>query len=126
MREGPAEKPDERALADLASGCLPLLYNIVAADWDGRPAPLWRKRFARHIRGCTGCSDRSSDLIPAERLLASLPLVPVPLELAHASPGAYARLSGTRVRHVVKARSLPVSFAATCGRCTRATTSRSG
>jgi RNA polymerase sigma factor (sigma-70 family) len=58
------------------------------AGWDGRPAPLWRKRFARHIRDCAGCSARSADLIPAERLLASLPLVPVPPALAHASlPG---------------------------------------
>jgi RNA polymerase sigma factor (sigma-70 family) len=76
----------------------------LAADWDGRPAPLWRKRFARHIRGCTGCSDRSSDLIPAERLLASLPLVPVPPALAHPSPGAV----GIRAWHATKSRSLPV------------------
>ena len=58
------------------------------ADWDGRPAPLWRKRFARHIRDCAGCSARSSDLIPAERLLASLPLIPVPMALVHA-PGGF-------------------------------------
>ncbi|HEY0543040.1 MAG TPA: sigma-70 family RNA polymerase sigma factor, partial [Actinoallomurus sp.] len=63
---------------------------VLRADWDGRPAPLWRKRFARHIRDCAGCSARSSDLIPAERLLASLPLIPVPVSFAHASlPGAF-------------------------------------
>jgi len=79
----------------------------LAADWDGRPAPLWRKRFARHIRDCAGCSARSSDLIPAERLLAALPLVPVPLALAHPSlPGAFGP-GGVRARHVTKALRLP-------------------
>jgi RNA polymerase sigma factor (sigma-70 family) len=76
-------------------------------DWDGRPAPLWRKRFARHIRDCAGCSARSSDLIPAERLLASLPLVAVPASFAHANlPGAFGP-GVARARHAAKLSYLP-------------------
>ncbi|WP_374984779.1 sigma-70 family RNA polymerase sigma factor [Streptomyces fradiae] len=47
-------------------------------DWDGRPAPVWRKRVARHARGCRACGGHWADLIPAEGLLAGLALV-VPL-----------------------------------------------
>ncbi|CAL9595679.1 sigma-70 family RNA polymerase sigma factor [Streptomyces sp. enrichment culture] len=47
-------------------------------DWDGRPAPVWRKRVARHVRGCRACGGHWTDLIPAEGLLAGLALV-VPL-----------------------------------------------
>ncbi|WP_416070097.1 RNA polymerase sigma factor, partial [Streptomyces scabiei] len=52
------------------------------APWDGRPSGLWRKRLARHVRDCPQCRSNSSDLIPAERLLAGLALVPVPVGLA--------------------------------------------
>jgi RNA polymerase sigma factor (sigma-70 family) len=72
-----------RVLAD-PGACTALA--ALMKDWDGRPAPLWRKRFARHIRDCAACTARSADLIPAERLLASLPLVPVPMSLAQAGP----------------------------------------
>ncbi|WP_236242514.1 RNA polymerase sigma factor [Streptomyces sp. CC228A] len=47
-------------------------------DWDGRPAGVWRKRVARHARGCRACGGHWSDLVPAEGLLAGLALV-VPL-----------------------------------------------
>ena len=50
----------------------------VAEGWDGTPNPLWRKRFDRHIRGCDVCSPRERALIPVDRLLRGLPLVPVP------------------------------------------------
>jgi RNA polymerase sigma factor (sigma-70 family) len=50
--------------------------------WDGRPSGLWRKRLARHVRDCPQCLSNSSDLIPAERLLAGLALAPVPVGLA--------------------------------------------
>lgn len=53
-----------------------------ASDWDGQPAPVWRKRLARHIRDCTYCPNTASDLVPAERLLAGLALTPVPTRLA--------------------------------------------
>ncbi|MEU5197718.1 sigma-70 family RNA polymerase sigma factor [Streptomyces scabiei] len=52
------------------------------APWDGRPSGLWRKRLARHVRDCPQCLANSSDLIPAERLLAGLALAPVPVGLA--------------------------------------------
>ncbi|MEU9047611.1 MULTISPECIES: sigma-70 family RNA polymerase sigma factor [unclassified Kitasatospora] len=46
--------------------------------WDGRPGALWRKRLARHARECRYCGGLGAGLVPAERLLASLALVPVP------------------------------------------------
>ncbi|MFE1878491.1 sigma-70 family RNA polymerase sigma factor [Streptomyces diastatochromogenes] len=49
----------------------------VLASWDGRPSTLWRKRIARHARGCARCSGLWSGLMPAEGLLAGLALVSV-------------------------------------------------
>ncbi|MFC5147731.1 sigma-70 family RNA polymerase sigma factor [Streptomyces aureoversilis] len=49
----------------------------VLGDWDGAPSPLWRKRIARHARGCAECGGHWSALVPAEGLLAGLGLVPV-------------------------------------------------
>lgn len=53
-----------------------------AAPWRGEESPLWRKRFARHVRECPQCSAIATDLIPAERLLAGLGLVPLPVGYA--------------------------------------------
>ncbi|MDL4815133.1 sigma-70 family RNA polymerase sigma factor [Actinomadura opuntiae] len=50
----------------------------VLARWDGRPSPLWRKRVAKHIRGCRVCGARERDLLPPEALLAGLVMVPLP------------------------------------------------
>ncbi|WP_369374024.1 sigma-70 family RNA polymerase sigma factor [Streptomyces sp. cg36] len=50
----------------------------VVAKWDGRPAPVWRKRIARHTRDCRICSGHRHGLVPAEGLLAGLALI-VPL-----------------------------------------------
>lgn len=47
----------------------------VLASWDARPSALWRKRIARHARGCVRCSGLWSGLMPAEGLLAGLALV---------------------------------------------------
>ena len=61
----------------------------VCERWDGRPSPLWRKRIARHVRECPSCSAVQFDLVPAERLLVGLGLVPVPgvlLAITHALP----------------------------------------
>ncbi|MEU9861219.1 sigma-70 family RNA polymerase sigma factor [Streptomyces sp. NPDC047971] len=44
--------------------------------WDGRPSALWRKRIARHARGCAHCAGLWTGLVPAEGLLAGLLLVP--------------------------------------------------
>jgi RNA polymerase sigma factor (sigma-70 family) len=102
----------------------------LVAEWDGRPSPLWRKRFARHIRDCAACSARSADLIPAERLLASLPLVPAPAAFARASlPGHGHRLARTgKAAHVpVKALvAVPLAGAAVAGLVGFATVGRGG
>ncbi|MEU7424858.1 sigma-70 family RNA polymerase sigma factor [Streptomyces sp. NPDC040750] len=59
----------------------------VLASWDGRPSALWRKRIARHARGCVRCSGLWSGLMPAEGLLAGLALVAVsPALLAEWGP----------------------------------------
>ncbi|MEU9121023.1 sigma-70 family RNA polymerase sigma factor [Streptomyces sp. NPDC048506] len=62
----------------------PELDQLTAA-WDGDPAPLWRKRIARHARHCATCSGHWNDLLPAEGLLAGLALLPLP---AHLTPHA--------------------------------------
>ncbi|MGJ5878010.1 MULTISPECIES: sigma-70 family RNA polymerase sigma factor [Streptomyces] len=52
----------------------------VTARWSGRPDSVWRKRIARHIRGCARCDGRPGEVVvPAERLLVGLALVPVPV-----------------------------------------------
>ncbi|UJA14111.1 sigma-70 family RNA polymerase sigma factor [Streptomyces collinus] len=53
----------------------------IAAPWDGTPSSLWRKRFARHLRGCGVCGGLERGLLPMERLLGGLPLVAVPTSL---------------------------------------------
>ncbi|MFJ4437607.1 sigma-70 family RNA polymerase sigma factor [Streptomyces sp. NPDC088923] len=55
--------------------------DAVLGGWDGTPSPLWRKRIARHVRGCARCGD-GRRLLPMDRLLAGLPLLPLPA--AHA------------------------------------------
>ncbi|WP_344341552.1 sigma-70 family RNA polymerase sigma factor, partial [Kitasatospora putterlickiae] len=52
----------------------------LTAGWDGTPNSVWRKRIARHIRGCAACDGLGRDLFPAEGLLAGLALVPVPMD----------------------------------------------
>lgn len=53
-----------------------LLDDLLAA-WDGVPSALWRKRLARHARDCTVCSGYGAELVPAEKLLVGLGLIPV-------------------------------------------------
>lgn len=50
--------------------------------WNGRPTSVWRKQFARHTRECVDCGVQAQGLVPAERLLMGLGLVPVPVHLA--------------------------------------------
>ncbi|WP_248959808.1 sigma-70 family RNA polymerase sigma factor [Sphaerisporangium perillae] len=61
-------------------------------NWDGVPSPLWRKRFARHVRGCPICGRRAAGLLPIDRLLSGLPLLPIPagflLDKINAIPAA--------------------------------------
>lgn len=56
--------------------------------WDGRPTSVWRKQFARHTRECVQCGMQSEGLVPAERLLVGLALVPVAAGLAVRWAGA--------------------------------------
>lgn len=55
--------------------------DAVAAGWDGRPSPLWRKRLGRHVRTCAACARGGEDLVPAARLLFGVALVPIPAGL---------------------------------------------
>ncbi|WP_030230830.1 sigma-70 family RNA polymerase sigma factor [Streptomyces sp. NRRL S-350] len=54
--------------------------TAVTAGFDGTPNSVWRKRIARHIRGCADCDGLGRDLFPAEGLLAGLALVPIPFD----------------------------------------------
>ncbi|MGW0416510.1 RNA polymerase sigma factor, partial [Streptomyces collinus] len=68
----------------------------VLAAWDGVPSALWRKRIARHARGCVRCSGLWSGLLPAEGLLAGLALVAVSTALlARTRPADGFALAGT-------------------------------
>ncbi|MFD5625978.1 sigma-70 family RNA polymerase sigma factor [Streptomyces sp. NPDC127072] len=55
--------------------------EATASTWDSVPGPLWRKRFARHIRDCPVCTGVEQGLLPMERLLHGLPLLVVPPSL---------------------------------------------
>ena len=71
----------------------------LTASWDGVPDSVWRKRLARHARDCTACGAGWSGLVPAERLLTGLALVPLPAGFAlygAASPGGHAAPIGGR------------------------------
>ncbi|GGW70540.1 hypothetical protein GCM10010503_54710 [Streptomyces lucensis JCM 4490] len=75
--------------------------RAVLASWDGIPSALWRKRIARHARGCARCSGLWSGLMPAEGLLAGLALVaaaPALLEGVRSASGPMAPAgSATRI-----------------------------
>jgi RNA polymerase sigma factor (sigma-70 family) len=57
---------------------------------DGFPSPLWRKRIARHARGCARCGERQDRLVPVGRLLMGLPLLVPPAGLHEAVRAAIA------------------------------------
>lgn len=61
---------------------------VITSGWDGEPGALWRKRTARHLRGCAYCSGHCSDLVPVEGLLAGLPLLLPPSHLTAFTPTA--------------------------------------
>ncbi|KAA6203589.1 sigma-70 family RNA polymerase sigma factor [Streptomyces parvus] len=97
----------------------PALEDLLG-DWDGTPTPLWRKRIARHVRGCASCSDGSAGLVPPEGLLSGLALV-VPLydsgqqvAVAVASSAAPATASATAAAPAASgaAHSAPAAFSA--------------
>ncbi|MBM0230731.1 sigma-70 family RNA polymerase sigma factor [Micromonospora sp. STR1_7] len=67
-------------------GCPDL--RTVTAEWDGVANPLWRKRLARHVRDCAFCGRLGATLLPIDRLLAGLPMLPLPAGLGAHLPGA--------------------------------------
>jgi len=74
-------------------GCAAL--RAVATSWNGVPDSLWRKRLARHVRECGVCARTSGDLVPIDRLLAGVSMLPVPAALAGklAGPTAHTALA---------------------------------
>nr|WP_223190309.1 sigma-70 family RNA polymerase sigma factor [Streptomyces sp. TRM68416] len=46
--------------------------------WDGVPSALWRKRITRHTRSCADCGRAADELVPLERLIVALALLPAP------------------------------------------------
>ncbi|MDX3118911.1 sigma-70 family RNA polymerase sigma factor, partial [Streptomyces scabiei] len=70
-----------RGIVRALDGACPELGELTAR-WTGRPDSVWRKRLARHIRGCGYCGDAREPVVPAERLLVGIALVPVPAGLA--------------------------------------------
>ncbi|MDQ7909284.1 sigma-70 family RNA polymerase sigma factor [Phytohabitans sp. ZYX-F-186] len=93
----------------------------VAASWNGKPDSLWRKRLARHVRDCGTCAPTSGDLVPIDRLLAGISMLPVPAALAGklSGPAALAAKAGAATAKVAAAAgtgsglAVPVTAAAT-------------
>lgn len=67
-----------RGIVRALDGACPDLRELTAR-WTGRPDSVWRKRLARHIRGCGYCGDARESVVPAERLLVGIALVPLPV-----------------------------------------------
>ncbi|WP_416984272.1 RNA polymerase sigma factor [Streptomyces sp. T028] len=67
-----------RGIVRALDGACPDLRELTSR-WNGRPDSVWRKRLARHIRGCGYCGDTRESVVPAERLLVGIALVPVPV-----------------------------------------------
>nr|WSW48878.1 sigma-70 family RNA polymerase sigma factor [Streptomyces sp. NBC_01001] len=77
--------------------------NETVVGWDGLPASVWRKRIARHTRGCTVCTATTTERVPAELLLLSLAPLAVPAGLIGAL-AAKGLLSGTATAERARAR----------------------
>ncbi len=90
------------AAVDGGDGCDDL--RALAGKWDGRPAPVWRKRLSRHVRDCRRCAAAAADLLPPERLLVTLPLlVPPPRPAGGAAAPAVLRARLVKSAAVVAA-----------------------
>ncbi|MEV0536516.1 sigma-70 family RNA polymerase sigma factor [Kitasatospora sp. NPDC050463] len=63
------------------------------AGWDGLRTSVWRKRIARHTRGCPVCGATTTERVPAELLLLNLAPLAVPAGLI-AALAAKGLLSG--------------------------------
>ncbi|MFI7215888.1 sigma-70 family RNA polymerase sigma factor [Micromonospora maritima] len=71
------------AAIDRTEGCAAL--RGLVSTWDGRPAPVWRKRLTRHVQGCRRCGAAATTLLPLERLLVTVPLLAPPPHLGDAA-----------------------------------------
>lgn len=69
-----------RALAT-TTPCPELLTTSAPAN--GQPSDRQRHQVLHHIRSCASCLQRTSDLIPADRLIRGFPLVPPSDALVH-------------------------------------------
>lgn len=49
-----------------------------SAGWSGRPGPLWRKRFLRHVEECPRCRRETDDAVPVDRILTGAALLVLP------------------------------------------------
>ncbi|MEV6485465.1 sigma-70 family RNA polymerase sigma factor [Streptomyces sp. NPDC051576] len=67
-----------RGVVRALDGACPDLHDLTARR-NGRRDSVWRKRLARHLRGCAHCGDPRDSVVPAERLLAGIALVPLPI-----------------------------------------------
>lgn len=97
-----------------------VLLEQLVGDWDGVASPLWRERIAAHTYECTVCSAYATGLVPADDLVADLPLVPVgarpdPAVSSHSGDGRgrnRARDAQRRERRTKRRRALTVTAAA--------------
>nr|WP_203690487.1 sigma-70 family RNA polymerase sigma factor [Streptomyces sp. SID12488] len=90
-----------RGIVRALGGACPDLRELTVR-WDGDPDSVWRKRLARHIRGCAYCAGPGEAVVvPAERLLVGIALVPLPvgftLSLAFGGKTAVAATTGASV-----------------------------
>jgi RNA polymerase sigma factor (sigma-70 family) len=53
----------------------------ILRPWPGRAEPRWRKRLARHVRGCPRCGAHQRGLVTPEGLLLGLAALPLPVTL---------------------------------------------
>ncbi|WP_329404320.1 sigma-70 family RNA polymerase sigma factor [Streptomyces melanogenes] len=84
-----------------------------AAGWDGARTSVWRKRIARHTRGCALCGATTATRVPTELLLFGLAPLAVPAGLV-AALAAKGLLSGTAVGGAQVA-ATPVAFGTAAG-----------
>ncbi|GAA1639622.1 sigma-70 family RNA polymerase sigma factor [Actinoplanes couchii] len=79
----------------------PRCPDLDTTGWDGEPSPRWRKRFARHLRGCGRCGPAGTGLVPVDRLL--LGASPMVATLDPLGPGTdwFAQLSRIKVAATV-------------------------
>ncbi|WP_326949011.1 sigma-70 family RNA polymerase sigma factor [Amycolatopsis sp. NBC_01307] len=49
-----------------------------SSGWSGRPGPLWRKRFLRHVEECARCRRETDDAVPVDRILTGAALLVLP------------------------------------------------